>query len=73
MKNYLPENPFVGEEGSSISREKLHRYTDENRQSHETEPNMCPINGRYIIRVVRALISCSSNGKKTAGSQLHDV
>lgn len=48
-------------------------YRDENRQNHETEPNTYPISGQCTTRVARASEGCSSNGKKTASSPLHDV
>lgn len=67
----LPENLFVGEEGSSILIKKLRMYTSGNRRSHETEPNMCPKGGRCTVMVIRASINCSSNETKIASSQLH--
>ena len=70
---HSPENPSVEEEDFSILVKKLRRYINENRQSHETEPNTCPKGGRYIIVVVRASINCSSNEKKIANNQLHGV
>lgn len=69
----IPENPSVEEEDFSILVKKLRRYINENRQSHETEPNTCPKGGRYITVVVRASINCSSNEKKIANNQLHGV
>lgn len=68
---HSPGNPSVGEVNFSISIRKLHMYTNENRQTHEIVPSTYPISVQCITTVIHASIDCSSNGKKTAGSQLH--